>query len=197
MISVRHYVITAVLIFLGKVAFAGVLIEPYVGYSLAGKLDIKETARTSKYDYSGLNLGGRLGYQYLGLMGGLAYDHGAYNLTNKNRTTDTESRWNANSYGAFVGFNFPILLRVWGTYFFTSDWTVPETKGGVTKDDKVDGSAYELGVGYTALPFISLNLQYRLSNFSKYGYGDGTPSVNLSNTKAKSVIVSVSLPISF
>ena len=120
MFSIRHYVILAVLIFIGKAALAGVLIEPYVGYSLGGKIKSNESAGASESDYSGLNLGGRFGAQYLGLMGGLAYDHGSYTETLKSPASDiaqniadgvgNDTDWTANSYGLFVGYNFPILL---------------------------------------------------------------------------------------
>ena len=205
MFSVRYYVMAAVLVFLGKVAFAGVLIEPYVGYSLAGKIEDKTPGSESKLDYSGLNLGGRLGAQYLGLMGGFAYDHGSYTakVTGPADTVASldaiggglESKWSANSYGAFVGYNFPILLRVWGTYFFKSDWKSTEAKGGFSKDDKYVGSAYELGLGYTALPFLSLNLQYRVTSFDELQYADGSPTDKLTDNKAKSFMIGVSLPI--
>ncbi len=205
MFSVRYYVMAAVLVFLGKVAFAGVLIEPYVGYSLAGKMEDTSGGITQKWDYSGLNLGGRLGAQYLGLMGGLAYDHGSYTTTYKAPSSvidllnsfdaGLDTKWSVNSYGAFVGYNFPILLRVWGTYFINSDWKATESKGGRLKDDKMKASAYELGLGYTALPFLSLNVQYRVTNFDKIEYSNGDSTDKYKDKSAKSFILGVSLPI--
>lgn len=206
MFSVRYYVIAAVLVFLGKVAFAGVLIEPYIGYSLAGKIDDKEVGDESKSDYSGLNLGGRLGFQYLGLMGGFAYDHGSYEteLTGPQDSVDSlksagitmKDKWSANSYGAFVGYNFPILLRVWGTYFFSSKWTDQDNGSTIfTKDSEFRGSAYELGLGYTALPFLSLNAQYRVTNFDKSKDASDGSTATVKDTSVNSFILSVSLPI--
>lgn len=199
MFSIRHYVILVVLIFLGKVALAGVLIEPYVGYSMLGKMTKTESSVERSYNYSGLNFGGRLGAQYLGLMGGLIYDHGSYTATFKKPlnlmpSDGDESKWSANSYGLFVGYNLPILLRFWGSYFFKSDWEATDTQGGYNKNDTLNGSAYELGVGYTALPFLSLNLQYRVTDFDKIERATGTKT-NLNDTNAKSLLLSVSLPI--
>ncbi len=207
MFKLRHYVILAVLIFVGKAALASVLIEPYIGYSLAGKTEIKDSTGTTKSDYSGMNFGGRLGAQYLGLMGGLAYDHGSYTseMTSPQSTIDAlnlagsglESKWSVNSYGVFVGYNFPILLRVWGTYFVSSNWKATETKGGFDKNDETTASAYELGLGYTALPFVSLNLQYRVTNFDETKYADGSSSQKNNSSTGKNILLSVSLPINF
>ncbi len=206
MFSIRHYVILAVLIFIGKAALASVLIEPYVGYSLGGKIDLKETSQ--KYDYSGMNYGGRLGVDYLGLMGGFAYDHGSYTATYKEPSSSIDllkslnesldSEWSVNSYGVFVGYNFPILFRVWGTYFLSADWKATKDGGGEFKDNKMKSTAYELGFGYKILPILSLNLQYRVADISKKEYSDGsTEPDNYKKASTKSGIVSISVPISF
>lgn len=207
MFTIRHYVFVVVLIFIGKAALASVLVEPYIGYSLGGTSEVKNSTGTTDTDYSGMNIGGRLGAQYLGLMGGLAYDHGSFTskvtgpastVSSLNSNGDgLESKWSANSYGVFVGYNLPILFRVWGTYFLSSKWKATETKGGFDKNDEVSASAYELGLGYTALPFLSLNAQYRVYNLDETKYADGSATENNSGSTSKSFILSVSLPINF
>ena len=60
-------------------AFAGLLIEPQVGYILKGKTNSTFSSSGVVANliekYSSLEYGGRVGYSSLGLMGGLSYSH--------------------------------------------------------------------------------------------------------------------------
>ena len=58
----------------------------------------------------------------------------------------------------FVGYELPIMLRAWATYFFDSNW---DFDGG----EKTEFTTIALGVGFTGLPFVSLNAEYRLNTF--------------------------------
>ena len=47
-------------LFLGNLAYAGILIEPYLGYEVGG---LKQTG-TSNIDFKGVYYGARLGYRF-------------------------------------------------------------------------------------------------------------------------------------
>ena len=80
--------------------------------------------------------------------------------------------------GAFVGYDFPILVRAWATYFFDVTYS-PETGSDLT----ATGTSF--GVGFTGLPFVSLNAEYRMLSFDD------------SELDSSEVFLSASLPLTF
>src|SRR5690606_26155091 len=90
-------------------ANAALLVEPYLGYHVTGE------AKNDSYkeDAKGSALGARIGYQNLGFMLGLNF-HRADLKIDQSPSVDAEFT----TYGAFVGYNFPIMLRAWAEYVF-------------------------------------------------------------------------------
>ena len=109
--------------------------------------------------------GARVGYQFLGFMAGVEYGMGS-GLTQDVAAAsiggvsipDAETKYDATHMGIFVGYELPIMLRAWATYFFDSNW---DFDGGA----KTEFTTIALGVGFTGLPFVSLNAEYRLNTF--------------------------------
>lgn len=134
-------------------AEASLLIEPHIGYNLMGS----GTSNSVGYKYSGAQYGMRLGGQYLGLMAGFDYTASKYTWK---QTTGGDDDFDRSEMGVFVGYNLPILLRVWGAYYFSNS-AKDTNAGGRTTSGKYEGNTKELGVGFTALPFLSLNAVYR------------------------------------
>ena len=161
-------------------AHAGVLIEPYLGY-LTGKVE----QSSNDWDISGVNFGARLGYKsFLGLMGGLDYMTGKLedDANPKNDVTPSQ-------LGVFVGFEFPILLRVYGVYGISNK---AEFKDSATTNKYEGGDNIKLGVGFTALPLLSINLEYIMASYDEM---DGNSLTNDLNIKTYGL--SVSAPFDF
>ncbi len=155
--------------------FAGILIEPFVGLNIGTKdtVTIKTGALAgSSYDNADANgdtfIGGRLGYQTWGFFG--AFDY---------RTLMSgEDDSDASSMGLTVGYDFPILIRGWVTYLLSNDMTTAQ-------NTEVDGDGgLRFGVGFTTLPFLSINLEYEKSEFSNSSV----------DTKRETLLASISLP---
>lgn len=151
-----------------KNANAALLLEPYVGYHLAGKAE----STGFEEDFSGTAVGGRIGYQNFGFMMGLNLQKGTLDIDNL--SDDLEYT----TYGAFIGYNFPILVRAWAEFIISGSGDV-----GSTDIDKAKGT--RLGVGFTALPFVSINLEMSQPTF-EFDAG--------SDLDANSYLLSVSLP---
>lgn len=167
-------------------ANAALLLEPQVGFSLGSKLDFKDGEKYS--GGMGLSYGGRVGYQNMGLQLGLDYLASSVDMDDK----DFKSNVKTSEWAAFAGFRFPILVKVYAGYIFsaTGDSKV-DVLGSSQNLDLSNGSGYKLGVGYTLLPFVDLNLEYRQGTYGEYKVG-GTKikeDVNFS-----SYLLSVSLP---
>ena len=168
-------------------ANASLLIEPHLGYNVSGG---QASFSNAKYDYSGAQYGARLGAQFLGVMGGFDYTHSTYTL---DKTAVGSSKVSADQkqddLGIFVGYNAPILLRAWFGYYFSSKRTQTETGSFGANGDWYKGTGTELGVGFTPLPLVSLNIMYRMFSYDKQN--SGTLSTKY---EPKEIVLGVSVP---
>jgi hypothetical protein len=156
---------------------AGLLIEPLVGFS-TGNIDDGTDDISSK----GLSFGGRLGYQNLGFQLGVDYLNSTLDLE------DVPSDYQISDWAAFIGYKFPIMLRVYAGYILNSVATT-EYQNVETKFEKGNGT--KIGIGFTGLPFVNINLEMRQGNW------DEVTSGNLSveqEIKYKIFMLGVSVP---
>ncbi len=166
-----------------KTASAALLLEPHIGYNLSGSGD----AGATEYDYNGPQLGARIGWQNLGLMVGMDFTHSSFDLEAESSAGKTKTDMTRNELGLFAGYNFPILVRAWGAYYFTN------TMKGGSPEVKYKGNTKELGVGFTGLPFLSINLMYRMVNHDEFESSAGNGSLN-PDLDFNEIVLGVSLP---
>lgn len=149
-----------------KPASAGLLIEPVVGYNY-GNFDT-DSSGVDKEKMSGTSYGGRLGYQNLGFQLGLDYLNSNMNIDDNDYSKLSSSEW-----AGFVGFEFPILLRVYAGYIFSANGNTKYDAGlgaGKQKIKLEGGSGTKLGVGFTMLPFLDINVEYRRVSWDDYKF---------------------------
>ena len=167
------------------VAHANIMLEPYLGYEMGKTSDVSSI--NGKTD--AVNLGLRLAYKtpvmlWLGLDGqfGTSGDY--------KPDSGSNASLKHNTYYGVVGLDLPILLRGWVGYGFSDELKLDSPYSGSLK-----GTNFKIGVGFTGLPFVSLNAEYIKGNLTKVSEGpsDGT---SLSATD-ESVMLSVSLPLVF
>jgi len=160
---------------LGLHAHAGLLIDPYFGF---GQYRSTADFVNDQSETAGLTaFGSKVGYSLILLSAGIDYQI--------LETEDVfEEKTNITNVSAFVGVDLPILFRFWAEFFFNSD--VDSNRSGADYNFK-DG--YGLGVGFTGLPFVSLNLE--LENLN-YDLEVGGNEVDYSVVQT---VLSVSLPI--
>ena len=141
-------------------SLAGFLIEPALGM-----FNLKQTSETTvsgttvedEAEPEGTLTSLKLGYSTFGFATGL--DHTI--LTDK----DNES---IGSTGLFVSYKFPVLVKAYATYFLTS------------KPDGVkSGTGTKIGVGFTGLPFVHLNVEMYSLN-----YDDTDPEMTTGSFKS-------------
>ncbi len=162
-------------------AQAGLLLEPLVGMELSSSGELNE----NNVDITGTTVGGRLGFQNLGFMVGLDGRRMSWNLEADNSDVD----YTFTQLSAFVGYDFPIMLRVWANYVFSLE--------GVNDDDSdtklIEGSGTVIGIGYKVMPFVSLNLE--MSNL-KTDKLEVDPNETDYKSEYNTMMLSVSLPLS-
>lgn len=166
-------------------ARSAVLIEPVGGYNIGTKLDFEGTGGESYSGGNGWAAGGRLGFQQLGFQVGMDYLHSYVDMDDN----DFNKKVNMDEFGAFVGFEFPILLRVYAGYIFAASGKTENAA-----DEKIElssGSGQKFGVGFTGLPFLDINLEYRRGTFGEKEVA-GVESKD--DTNYQSIMIGVSLP---
>lgn len=162
-------------------ANASLLIEPHLGYNVTGDADYE----TNETKYNGPQYGARLGVQSLGFMGGLDYTHSSFTYKT---TGAADSKQKRDQLGLFVGYNFPVLVRAWVGYYFSDK----------TKDDdgsSTEGHGTEVGLGFTGLPFLSINLQYRMSTHDTGTSRSGAEAAINPEFETSEIVLGVSLPL--
>lgn len=182
--KINGLILTVALLVVSATADASFLIEPHMGYNISGSGDSPGV----EYEYSGPQFGIRTGIQHLGAMGGLAFNKSSYDLKFKTAAGSVKTDVDRTEWGVFVGYNLPIMFRFWGAYYFSN-------KGEVTGGDYL-GNTKEIGVGFTALPLLSINFAYRMTTFDEFESNSGTTrSLGNNDIDANEMVLSVSLPL--
>lgn len=172
MSALSKNIILLVILFMASTQVrAGILLEPYMGF---GSVKTIEDYGSDDTDTTtGVSLGGRAGYEFLLFAGGIDIQN------------QTAGDYSANNTSVFAQFSLPILLKAWAEYFVSSDFD-----NGTSREFDFD-SGYGVGVGFTGLPFVSLNLEVQNLTYKT--------EFNGSDERYESIayLVSVSLPLNF
>lgn len=177
-------------------AKASLLIEPHVAYGILGASDYTALGQTMKMTYSGPQYGARLGYQSFGLMLGVDYTRSSLSYETTYVGTTTNSDVDRDQIGAFVGYNFPLLFRIWGGYYFSDKAKSKTTNSQSNNGDYTSGTGTEIGLGFTGLPFLSINLTYKLSSYDKdYDASTGATTTFSPKLDTSEIAIGVSLPL--
>ena len=99
----RILLLITMLVFTIGQANAAFMLEPYAGTYVS-------TEDEDGNAVTGLNYGARVGFQNIGLMLGLDYQLATPSVA------DSDYEYSMSNYGLFVGYSFPIMLRIWATY---------------------------------------------------------------------------------
>jgi hypothetical protein len=155
--------------FISTSATAGFLIDPYVGTG-----QFKSTADLSSLEESETitATGARVGYSFLLLSAGIDYQMATID---KDKVTSTS---------IFVGVDLPILIRAWAEVFVSSDYDSDTAGNELTFKD-----GNSIGIGFTGLPFVSLNVELQNINYESEFLG------NKYDVKTAATVFSISLPL--
>lgn len=175
-------------------AFAGFFVEPYVGYGLGdGERQTSAGATIADEEWSGPLFGARVGGSTMMLNYGVDYSRRLeFDHESKTNGVTTKNKMDGSYLGAFLGVDFPVLVRAWASYYFDVSM---EDQDGTNKGNEVSGNGYALGVGFTGLPFVSLNLEYRMLDFDEIKDVTTGQTTTPADYTAKELIFSVSVPL--
>jgi len=174
---------------------AGALVEPFLGYdqSTLSAKDLSGNDMGAKN--SGLDYGARLGYR---LDNGVwfAGEYAAGSGDSKSNVAGTaDSTYTRSSMGAVVGFDHN-QFRFWGGYGL-SDKLIAKSAAG--SETTFTGSNYKVGVGFKAMPWMSVNFEYIVPSYTKFDSGSGEADVStvFSEFNSTSACLTLSFPIDF
>lgn len=167
--------VTLVVTMVASAAQAGFMIDPYIGIGQT-KTSVDVASADDETSTSTV-LGSRLGYSFILVSAGIDYQI-------MKAEDAAEDDVTVNNISAFVGVDLPILFRFWAEYFISSNYD----------SDDLDVSfkdGYGIGIGFTGLPFVSLNLEIEALNYDvDFGGNDFDYTV-------ASTILSASIPFNF
>ena len=174
------------LILLPTQGITGILVEPYLGYtSLKSSGTLKYTgidADLEETTIKGPIYGARLGGGLSNFAAGIDFMKGSLD-----EEGDDSSMTNL---GAFAMVSF-LTFRLWGTYLFSSSRTVIVDDSNT--EGELKGTGLKAGLGWSILPYLSLNLEYMTLNYTKEDIDEFS---DLDVTE-KGFLLSVSAPLVF
>jgi len=91
--------------------------------------------------------------------------------------------------GGFIGYEFPVLFRVYAGYIFSGTGTTKADDG--TKIEFNEGTGSKVGVGFTGLPFVDINLEYRQMKYPEMTLGSTDTDTD---TTYSTIMLGLSLP---
>lgn len=164
---------------LSSAAQAGLMLEPYIGYEMGGGKATYTSDATQSYTNkaTGSTVGARVGYK-LPLMFWLAADYSMTSGSDKyeyvNSALNDSPSYNRTSLYATVGMDFIVLVRGYVGYSLSNENKVKFNTGEAT----AKGSAYKVGVGFTGLPFVSINAEYVKYTYTDLSGSNGSAKVS-------------------
>ena len=164
-------------------AKSALFLEPYLGLGMATSGDIEGPEAT--FEGLSINPGLKIGTTTMFTFVSFGAEFSYQDSTAEARPSGRELDLTRTDFSAFALFEFPILFRIFGKYIVGSSMTIGNT-------DMIDPDGYGLGVGYTGLPFLSLNLEYRTISWKKIKNNDVESNANGEITE---IILSLSFPL--
>jgi hypothetical protein len=174
---------------------AEILIEPFVGQESSGSTEDNDKSTAIAY-------GARLGYSMLGLSFGVQYSMFDGDREEIDDAGVKKHDLTGSDLGLFVGYRFPMFIKVWATYFVASSVKIakfaidPDDSGPATTltgDLELEGSGAELGIGFTFIPFVDLNIAYRSITYDDNKY-TAASNADIEESDRDALVLSVSVP---
>ncbi|MGB0454294.1 MAG: hypothetical protein ACPGJV_11340 [Bacteriovoracaceae bacterium] len=181
-------------------------IDPYVGYAVQGTSKFQNSLMNAEADYNSINYGLRVGVSSSPVAAGVQVDMGMgdykwTDLTNGGECSDNCDEMDAQNIGVFVNFDLPILFRAYGAFFPSAKLTDGnDSKGQFQSGSELSGTGMMIGAGYTGIPFISLNLEYRTFTYDELKDNSGSsdlPVDGQSEVDLTQILFSISAPFDF
>lgn len=158
---------------------AGIHLEPYLGLQFGNSANGAIEGAIG----AGTLVGGRIGFGMLGAFAALDISRSAHEVTTKIGNLSVKTDVDMMEKAIAVGYKIPIFpLKGMLKVIFGHNSKVKNASG-----DGSDASGMALAAAFTMIPFIDLNLEYKMLKSDEAG----------DNTESNLVLLSVSAPFNF
>lgn len=193
----------ALFLLISATAHSALWIEPYLGYRLATDKFTVSNLGALNGDYetgaTGMVYGAKAGLSMMGIAAGIHYEMGQHGLGDLTAPGGAETpqtdEFDTTNIGAFATFTLMPLLNFTASYYFSAE---REETVGTDIGEKTKGSGFGIGAGFTGLPFLSINAEYRMITYDEVESVGGVvttfPTSTTSEPKESSIVVSISVP---
>lgn len=152
-----------------NVAKAGIYFEPYFGTFVNGEISGEtyderhdlDSDNDTEESVTGNGYGARVGMDFINVAFGIDY------MGAGSKSGDTTST--LTNMGAFLAFKIP-MFRFWAEYIFSASIKAEDEDGNKIEYGK--GSGTKIGVGYTPIPFLSINFEVMNNTFTSLSFED-------------------------
>ena len=179
---------------------ADVLLEPYAGYELgtlnmsygSGAVPTTNIGQSFQNSQTGFDLGLRLGYEFPLIFVALDGMYTSGNVASGSGTGSFPSS-SMTRTSVFVDAGVHILfIRGYVGYGF-----VDNTAISTTLSPSFTGNAIKLGVSFTGIPFVDINVEYIMHSLTNYSIQSDPGSFYSNSGKDNVAMLSVSVPFLF
>ncbi len=180
-------------------AKAGLLIEPLAGYAKGGNGGATEA---DKVDYSGIGLGGRIGFDLPIFQAGATYEMVSITGEAASANTSFYEELEFTQMGVFAGLKLGIV-RLLATYYINTEYEASKIKGSQSaaaiallgeKATFTGSSGIGIDLGFSILPMVGLNISYRNLSYDKVKYSIDNVERS-TNSEASFLMFGVSFPL--
>ncbi len=162
--------------------FCRLLFDGHLGFGFTVEQDSDQEGPS----FDGVEVGARIGPTLGPIILGADVSYAWMNSSN-DPNSSTEYKMNKTDLGAFFGFEFLKLLRVWGSYYLVS-----EMKFDSPDSYKLRGTAVGGGIGLTVLPYVSINAEAKYYNMNEItSNGQDTTVAGDQRQKPLEILVSI------
>ncbi len=173
----KKILLIGVFVLTSHVAYAGLLLEPYLGYE-SGSFSV-ETAAGAKGDATtkGMSFGGRAAVTFPMMFVGVDYQTGTTDaLFDGDSTSETYTR---KTLYLVAGARTPMGLRLFAGYGLMNSLTY-KIKSLDSNAVFSGGTTFKAGLGYQFIKFLALNVEYisrtyttlKIDSFPDFGFKD-------------------------
>ena len=188
-----------ILFFISLDCFAGLFIEPYLGYAFKGegKTTFSNVAEIDHL-YTSVNYGAKLGYGFLtNHLLGIDYCAQSHFLDSDQATAKASDKVSRSQLGIFYGLLFRrfILSFTQFTSATMNGADAANTNNQVFTDvnDFAKGSGSSIGLGFRYSTNLNLALQMRKFDFKEW-QNNGVVNANHQSTKLSDILFTISFP---
>jgi hypothetical protein len=189
-------ILTLVLALLCGQAFAGFMIDPFVGYDMGGIKATTTGGGAVDLKATGMSYGTRLGFRSMdGLSIAAEYTGGSGKLKDDSGAAVplADEDYSHTATGIVLGYDRS-MYRAWVGYGISDQLT----EKGTSSDTVYKGTNYKIGLGVMPIRHLSINFEYIVPKYTKVTVGSGAETdVSSSFSKFDTSVMSVSLSSPF